>query len=192
MYSPIFRIIIYFGRIIIDIIVLWKGKKCVYYFWKENKWHLHLIEEKLNTCAYGTYISTNVKNNYMFAFATISDSFPKAIHIFVIMDDFFRTPFKFIAFIYLFFIILTKLSVLSWDWRLWSENYLYLVRLKCGANWTFFTAGCKLDFLFLPHVKLDAFFYEKYDCKWPWRLKLSWKSLVDLHSSRIKRLLNLL
>ena len=26
-----------FGRILIDIIVLWKEKKDVYYFWKENK-----------------------------------------------------------------------------------------------------------------------------------------------------------
>ena len=25
-----------FGRILIDIIVLWKEKKAVYYFWKEN------------------------------------------------------------------------------------------------------------------------------------------------------------
>jgi len=26
-----------FGRILIDIIVLWKKNKDVYYFWKENK-----------------------------------------------------------------------------------------------------------------------------------------------------------
>ena len=26
-----------FGRILIDIIVLWKENKDVYYFWKENK-----------------------------------------------------------------------------------------------------------------------------------------------------------
>ena len=46
MHSPIIRAIIYFGKIIIDIIVLWKEKKDMYYFgrkinnifacWKEN------------------------------------------------------------------------------------------------------------------------------------------------------------
>ena len=37
MHTPIIRVIICFGRIIIDIIVLWKKKKDVYYCWKENK-----------------------------------------------------------------------------------------------------------------------------------------------------------
>ena len=49
LHSPIIRIIICFRRIIIDIIVYGR-KKNVYYFWKENKWHRCLMEEKLNTC----------------------------------------------------------------------------------------------------------------------------------------------
>ena len=36
MHSPIIRVIIYFGKIIINIIVLWKEKKDMYYFWKES------------------------------------------------------------------------------------------------------------------------------------------------------------
>ena len=37
MHSPIICIIIYFGKIIIDMSILWKEKKYMYYFLKENK-----------------------------------------------------------------------------------------------------------------------------------------------------------
>jgi len=36
MHSPIIRVVICFGRIIIDIIVLWKKKKDMYYFWNKK------------------------------------------------------------------------------------------------------------------------------------------------------------
>jgi len=36
MKGPIIRVIILIERIIINIIVLWKEKKDVYYFWKEK------------------------------------------------------------------------------------------------------------------------------------------------------------
>ena len=37
IHSPVIRVIICFERIIVDIIVLPKEKKDVYYFWKKNK-----------------------------------------------------------------------------------------------------------------------------------------------------------
>ena len=54
--SAIIRIIIYFERIITDIIILWNEKKGMYYFLKINEIVAWCMEEKLNTCMWHVHL----------------------------------------------------------------------------------------------------------------------------------------